>query len=479
MHAAVLARLLLALLSLPLLQPLPHPPAPPLPTPSPPFSSLPVLAYTDPLSLVQCSTLNLYVSSPSSAYRIDFLRFGGPTPQIMASLSLNNGHLQTTPRDAAANGAKWSLSASYQDTCDWPSGLYAAKVSSTLLGPHHTIVPTTTYASFVVRPLAAPPTPHLLVVASTNTWAAYNPWPSNGSFYSPSRPTRVSYLRPDPSASPLLATSHLAGAELHVLQWLESHHYAYDLITDIDLNDTPDILAWHNYYAVVLSTHSEYWTDPMYTALASYLRLGGRLLSLSGNTMYRRETLLAPAPNQWSTQLIGGLKPLRAPASVATLIGLYYRSTAYTCAPYRVLLKSSFLLAGVRTSSFGATGQDVPTGCFHNAAGIPPGASGWEFDSRFTIPNARTYQVIATGTNPHGGADLIYYRPHSGGEVINFGSITLGNSLLIDPVLSRIVSNALDHFRFAYDIQQLILALPNLLACLRHLDCAKTHLTYR
>lgn len=429
---------------------------------APPTSSATVLAYTDPLSLVQCSTLGIYVSSPSPAYTVDFQRFGEAAPVTVASMGANDGFIQTTAPDAAANGAGWSQSVSYSDTCNWPTGMYAARVNAYRIGPTGTAVPTVFYSTFVVRPLNPPTTPTLLVVASTNTWNAYNPWPSGGSFYSEGGPTRVSYLRPNPGASLLLTTSHLAGGELHILQWLEAHNYAYDLVSDIDLNDSPSILNRSNYYAVVLSTHSEYWTDSMYSSLSSYLHAGGSLLSLSGNTMYRRETMITPVGGQWSSQLVGGTKTLRAPAQVAALIGLssHYAGwvdghpTTDTCAPYRVLLPKSFLLTGVRSKVFGITGQDIPAGCYHNPAGVTPGASGWEEDSYYRPAGARTYQIVAAGMNPGGGADLVYYRPYAGGQVVNFGSIAVGNSLAVDPYISRIVEDALLDFLKIWEASQ-------------------------
>jgi hypothetical protein len=105
------------------------------------------------------------------------------------------------------------------------------------------------------------------------------------------------------------------------------------------------------------------------------------------------------------------------------------------------------LLAGIKAVSFGATSQTIPAGCYHNTSGLLAGASGWETDTRFAIPGARTYQVIATGTNPNGGADLVFYQPRNGGSIVNFGSITVGGSLAVDPTLSRIVENVLSRFR--------------------------------
>lgn len=408
-----------------------------------------ISGYTNPLSLAPCAPLTLYVSSLATNYTIDFERFGTSQPQVLASLSATNGFVQAIPKDAARNGARWRLSATYQDTCSWPSGLYAARLHNhAQVGPLGTTLDYTAYATFIVHPSSPSRTPTILVVASTNTWAAYNAWPHLGSFYSSTRPTQVSYLRPDPDASPLRSNFAQAGSELLVLQWLEAHHQAYSLITDIDFNGSPQWLAYPDYYTVILSTHSEYWTGPMQNALAAYLHSDGHLLSLSGNTMYRVETLhKAHSQDSWSSLLVGGLNPVRTRAQMGLLLGVAFRPSNYTCAPYRVLIPNSWLLAGVHVSSFGATSQTTPFGCYVNAPGVIAGASGWEVDSRLFVPGARTYQVIATGTNHGAKADLVFYQPRSGGSVVNFGSVSVGSSLATDPNLSQVVINALTRFR--------------------------------
>jgi len=119
----------------------------------------------------------------------------------------------------------------------------------------------------------------------------------------------------------------------------------------------------------------------MFNALAKYLQDGGSVLSLSGNTMYRKESLVKPSQDaQWSSLLVGGVAPIRNPFAIGNLIGLQFVSTIDTCAPYRVTRPRSWLMAGVSKRTIGPTGQYWTLGCFLNAAGIPAGASGREVD---------------------------------------------------------------------------------------------------
>ena len=77
----------------------------------------------------------------------------------------------------------------------------------------------------------------------------------------------------------------LFGADLYLIDWLEQKDFAYDVATDEDLHaEGHDLLA--RYRVMVTSTHPEYWTTPMTTALEAYLAAGGRLLYLGGNGFY-------------------------------------------------------------------------------------------------------------------------------------------------------------------------------------------------
>ncbi len=416
-----------------------------------------ISGYADPLSIPQCSPVSLHISSLSPNYTINFERFGQAKPQTIATMAETDGRIQAIPPNASRDGANWAPSATYPDTCSWPSGLYAARLDTT--APISTAGATldyTAYVTFVVRPRTPPSTRQLLVVASTNTWAAYNDWPLNGSFYSAGRPTQVSYLRPDPSASPVFEGSHLAGGEVVVLQWLAAHNYAYQMVTDVDLNDSPWLLSTANYYAVVLSTHSEYWTGGMYDAVAKYMQDGGSVLSLSGNTMYHTEKLTTPNGGTWSSTLIGGQIPIRSKYAVGNLLGVaFHYTTKNTCAPYHVLLPGSWLMAGVSAHTIGSAGEYWERGCFNNTATAGAGASGDEVDYRLPFLLNRAYEVVAEGNNVGAGrSDIVWYLRRDGGQAVSVGSIAFGNSLAIDPNLSQIVVNAITEFQRFKDTGQ-------------------------
>ena len=74
-------------------------------------------------------------------------------------------------------------------------------------------------------------------------------------------------------------------ADLSLLWWLEHAGYAYDLITDHDL-DREGLDALKPYKTVLNVTHPEYYSETMLDATEAYLRDGGRMMYLGGNGYY-------------------------------------------------------------------------------------------------------------------------------------------------------------------------------------------------
>ncbi|HEY0419447.1 MAG TPA: N,N-dimethylformamidase beta subunit family domain-containing protein, partial [Acetobacteraceae bacterium] len=76
-------------------------------------------------------------------------------------------------------------------------------------------------------------------------------------------------------------------ADSHLLAWLEAKGFAFDVITDEDLDDEGEsILA--PYRVVLTGSHPEYHTTGTLDALQAYTQGGGRLVYLGGNGFYWR-----------------------------------------------------------------------------------------------------------------------------------------------------------------------------------------------
>ena len=75
--------------------------------------------------------------------------------------------------------------------------------------------------------------------------------------------------------------------DLLIVAWLERTGVPYDTITDDDL-DREGLEALAPYRVLVTSSHPEYTSTPMMDAVEGFVRRGGRLMNLGGNTYWHR-----------------------------------------------------------------------------------------------------------------------------------------------------------------------------------------------
>ena len=76
--------------------------------------------------------------------------------------------------------------------------------------------------------------------------------------------------------------------EVFLHRWLDGEYgdhagYDYDVVTDHDLHREPEMLA--GYKTLFINGHSEYWSADAYHGVDRFLRGGGTVIALSGNTM--------------------------------------------------------------------------------------------------------------------------------------------------------------------------------------------------
>jgi len=78
---------------------------------------------------------------------------------------------------------------------------------------------------------------------------------------------------------------HLFPADLHLVDWLVTMGYQFDVLTDLEVHrDGVEILE--PYDVILTGTHAEYTSGAMLNAYQAYLNGGGRLMYLSGNGFY-------------------------------------------------------------------------------------------------------------------------------------------------------------------------------------------------
>jgi len=373
----------------------------------------------------------------------------------------------------------------------------------------------------------------ILFVCATNTWRAYNGtpfavtppelkqvWGTGG--YGPDRGLpafclyrahaagqgtyQVGLRMPWPAAGPYIryggATdySHLMRADRFPQTWLEEQGYDYDLISDVDWHRDPGQLR--GYKVVMVVGHNEYWSLAMYRSAEGYLRHGGNLVVLSGNTLGWRvsfnpdctilECRKVDAPGEqvpksrrgeaWHSQdgLRGGAaRECGMPGYRLIgldIIGWNNPSNPKNFGPYVV--------------------ENAAHAFFHapEESGLVTGDKfGWGGDGRFPMANGHevdirpsTFAALQVEPSPEGGVvpkdppgmmriangilpwkeggqamdyffrviqpkteqggEMIYWERADGGRVFNAGAIGSGWALRADPRWAKVVRNVLHHF---------------------------------
>jgi N,N-dimethylformamidase len=343
-------------------------------------------------------------------------------------------------------------------------------------------------AEFAFPWIVAPRQPNasIALLASNITWNAYNNFGGRSNYinpdYLPPTPTvnarlelnrytnpdavtydtdeyaPLSFERPEPINHIDLRTNltdpiegraacHLAPAEWRLIGWLEREQFAFDYYAETHLHD--GTLDLHAYQVLIISTHPEYWSRRMYSAVKSWVEeRGGKLMYLGGNGLNCEAEFIDPTTVIYRNGDARGVKQggyeSRFHARVeseANLLGVVFSETGImTGAPYRVLVANHWAFDGTNLEEGDLFGQSS----LHMRC--PGGASGHETDKVSTSSPKRVVR-LAKGTNvDEGGAELIYHETASGGAVFSAGSIAWPSAILIDDAVSRITVNVLNRF---------------------------------
>lgn len=247
-------------------------------------------------------------------------------------------------------------------------------------------------------------------------------------------------------------TNHLAGGEWRLLAWLEREGFSYDIVSGFELDQDPELLK--NYRGLILSTHSEYWSQRMYDGVQkAHAENGLWLVNLSGNSMFREVDFKADGSLNCKS-----LSFEKSVADESQLLGVRFSFADYgSCAAYKIVKPDHWVFNRVpvykSSSYFGFASLNQNT--LKDTAGYDPGrpgiefglrgggASGWETD-KLTKTASEEFTVVAKGQNPGGGADMVIREPSAKrGGVFSASSITYSGSLLIDSGVSQVTKNVL------------------------------------
>ncbi len=461
------------------------------------------------------------IGGPSFA--ADVPRFGGYDP----ARDPRRGHGLRLAADDL-HDCRWEVTHRWRVPEDARSGLYVARFDYVAEG-----VPRQYHCTFVVRRAAHRPKAPLLVLAATNTWRAYsgtpfalNPaerhvvWGTGGierdprglpafNFYRDHAAGQGTYqmgLRlPWPAAAPYVLYggptrySHLARAERFTHIWLEEQGYAYDLASDLDLHRDPGLLR--GYQAVIVAGHNEYWSVPMYQGTDDYLRAGGNLVVLSGNSVFWRvsfdaagtvmECRKADAPGArvpsdrrgeaWHShdgRRGGMLRDCGWPGVEligVDLLGFNSPAVAAQFGPYVVedpdhpLFREPEDLGLKRGDRFGAGPDGIRIANAHEfdirpstfvrlqeqpapAGGIvPPDPAGITLLARGEVywkKGGSAFDYFGRKISPRTdqGGEMIYWERPGGGRVFNAATIASGWVLEVDPRMAGLLRNVLARF---------------------------------
>ncbi len=349
---------------------------------------------------------------------------------------------------------------------------------------------------WVVAP--AKPQAKIAILASTNTWNAYNNfggrsnyinadrlpdapvvnarqdldryqrasafgvWRPKDDDYLPlsfDRPEPHNHIFDDPQVSDPVRGRVQCGqapGEWRLYGWLEREGYPFDLYAEAHLHEGS--LPLDDYRALIIAVHPEYWTREMYFAVKRWVfERGGRLLYLGGNGLNCEVTLSTDGTMRCLTHVnslrgeLGGhsedgkleyeSRMHRTCEPEANLLGVVCTvSGIMTAAPYKVIDASHWVFAETALEN----GHEFGEKTLHER--IPGGASGHETDKQSASSPPGT-RLLAKGTNPDGGgSEIVYFDTPSGGAVFSVGSITWVSALFTDRHVSQITCNVLRRF---------------------------------
>ena len=250
--------------------------------------------------------LAVHVCTTSDRFRVDFYRLSAELEFVGSSQWFTGVAACVPPHpyvasEPASPAVDWNWPRyEHPVPVDWPTGLYLAVFVEESGHREPCTVPNSSAAvqrfgraSFVVRPRPGEHAARVLYKRSTFTRHAYNQADNGSGTRSSSlydnpvytaiaghpRGHKVSMRRPG-------SVDDVAQWDAPFVRWLAVNGYAVDFCTDLDLHESPDMLAR---YRLLLSVgHDEYWTEAMRDNVERFVAAGGNVAFFSGNTCWWR-----------------------------------------------------------------------------------------------------------------------------------------------------------------------------------------------
>jgi N,N-dimethylformamidase len=400
---------------------------------------------------------------------------------------------------------------------DLPSGVYALRVDNGLASdqipffvlPHAKrrskakivyLASTLTYlayanhargnwdAAFQARAAAWGATPNNPDQIRDFGFSTYNSHPDGSGVALSSRRRPVLSMRPGYLTFPDSRGSGLRHfpADSHLTDWLEEKGFAFDVVTDEDL-DAHGVDLIRDYPLIVTGSHPEYHTAAMLNALELYRAGGGNLCYLGGNGFYwriarsselpwameirRAESGIrtwAAEPGEYYNQFdgaYGGLwrrngRPPQALAEIGFAVQGLFEGSPYRRTPASTDPAVAWIFDGVEgdmvgdfgLSGGGAAGFELDQVSRHLGTSdgtVVLARSEGHGPSFLGVPEDILTHTLAVGGKVEIEAHMAYGCNDAGGQIFSTGSITFCGSLSHDgynnPV-SRILENVVRRF---------------------------------
>jgi len=230
---------------------------------------MPITGYPSTTSAAPGGTINFHLSASSAgAVNCVFHRVGfGVMP---TTWNLPSVAAVTVPASNAWLGYGWPAY-SFTIPSTFLSGLYQLHAT----GPGDSGPAWVT--DFVVRAATPGSTSKIVLAVDFVTPQAYNDHGGKSLYDWPSgRGSKVSFNRPLP----------LGADQPALITWLTANGYSIEYVSLVDLHTSAHTLD--PYQCLLFGMHTEYWSHEMRDHVEAFVRRGGHVMSLSGNTCYRQ-----------------------------------------------------------------------------------------------------------------------------------------------------------------------------------------------
>ena len=282
-----------------------------------------IKGYASTVSVLQGKAIGLHVSSAArEPYTVDVYRLGyyqGLGGRHLTRLGPFRGRPQPacyTIRSAGTVTCPWRTSVRLQTHRWWTTGSYLAVLTTR-----------SHFQSEVMFTVRDRRPADIVYVSPVNTYQAYNNFPYDppagtgwnagahprtgrslydfnspvSSKYPDGKPgVKVSFDRPYSSQYGNPGNGGLTDFEPFTIAYLEKRGYDITYATDVDVDAHPDLLQRHE--AVLISGHSEYWSERMYDAAYAARDAGVDLMFIASNEIYwhvRYEHGRSGASHRW------------------------------------------------------------------------------------------------------------------------------------------------------------------------------------